>query len=292
MLEFKKPELIDKNVVKDFFIKHCNYDCEYSFGNLFIWQSQYKTEYCFYKDYIIIRYTNEKGGHAYAFPKGEGNLEEVITLIENECDKPFFFSLNCDDVEKLRKIRGNEYIIEENRDYSDYVYNTSDLSELRGKKYQSKRNHISYFEKNNNWHYETITPDNIDDCIAMNKKWEIVNADKRKLGADAEEKAIMSAFENYEQLGFVGGMIKIDNETVAYTFGEELSEDTFCVHVEKAFSDVRGAYPIVNREFVRNELQQYKYVDREEDMGIEGLRKAKLSYHPAILPESFSAEKR
>ena len=89
-------------------------------------------------------------------------------------------------------------------------------------------------------------------------------------------------FENYDKLGFVGGIIRIDNEAVAYTFGEPISDETFVTHFEKAPPEIQGAYPIINQEFTKNCLMNYKYVNREEDLGLEGLRKAKQSYFPEI----------
>ena len=126
----------------------------------------------------------------------------------------------------------------------------------------------------------------------MNEKWQTLNSYKVGTGIHLEETAIKRAFDNYSQLGFVGGLIRVDGEVVAFTLGEEMTQDCFCVHFEKAYADMRGAYAILNREFVRNELQDYYFVNREEDMGIEGLRKAKMSYHPCMISEIFDAEKR
>ena len=126
----------------------------------------------------------------------------------------------------------------------------------------------------------------------MNDRWQMLNSDKLETGIDLEERAIKRAFEHYDELGFVGGLIRVDSEVVAFTLGEEMTQDCFCVHFEKAYADMRGAYAILNREFVRNELQDYYFVNREEDMGIEGLRKSKMSYYPCMISEIFDAEKR
>ena len=106
---------------------------------------------------------------------------------------------------------------------------------------------------------------------------------------DEELDAINISFENYFDLGFVGGLLRANGEVVAFTFGEEMNPEVFCTHIEKAYADVRGAYPMINREFAANALSQYKYINREDDTGSEGLRKAKLSYCPDILLEKYMA---
>ena len=137
-----------------------------------------------------------------------------------------------------------------------------------------------------------MTEENLNDCIRMTEKWIEENEDKIEDGIDTELDVIKRAFDNFTALGFVGGIIRVDGEVVAWTLGEKLSEDTFCTHFEKAFASYRGAYPIINREFAKNELSSYTFINREEDMGLEGLRKAKLSYKPVKLGIIYDAIKR
>ncbi|MEG1436658.1 MAG: phosphatidylglycerol lysyltransferase domain-containing protein, partial [Oscillospiraceae bacterium] len=160
---------------------------------------------------------------------------------------------------------------------------------LPGKKFHSKRNHISNFEKTYDWSYEEINKENMQECIEMNRKWEAENKMRNPDGMNKEELAIIRAFDNFDELGFKGGLIRANGEVVAYTMGERLNDNTFCTHIEKAFADIRGAYPIINREFAKNTLTEYEFVNREEDMGIEGLRKAKLSYNPVYLVSKYRA---
>lgn len=292
MLEFKKPQFSDKQKVKDCFRQTSVTDCEYTFGNIMIWQDVYKTEICFYKGFFVSRTTDENGNYSFCFPKGKGNYDEIISIIEDSYKDVSFFGLNSEDVEILKKVRENSYEIFSERDMFDYIYRVSDLANLKGKKYHQKRNHISFFEKNYDWSYEEINDKNIDECLKMNEEWEKLNSDKAHTGTALEEKAIKTAFKYFERLNFVGGLVKIQDKVVAYTFGEEINGRTFCTHVEKALSDYRGAYAIINREFAKNTISEYEFVNREEDMGIEGLRKSKLSYHPYMISEIFNAEKR
>ena len=292
MLEFKKPEIKDKEWVKECFEKNSIVDCEYCFGNLIIWSEIYKTQICHYKDFFISRSPDGDGGYSFCFPKGQGDYDEIISLIEKEYEKVSFFGMNFRDCKNLKEIRKDTYEISSDRDMFDYIYKVSDLAELKGRKYHQKRNHIAFFENNYNWHYEKINEENINECLLMNGEWEKDNEDKIKTGIANEEIAIKNAVKYYKELDFVGGLIRVDKKVVAYTFGERLSDNTFCTHFEKAFTSIRGAYPMINREFARNELSSFEFVNREEDMGIEGLRKAKLSYHPYMMSEIFNAEKR
>ena len=181
----------------------------------------------------------------------------------------------------------NKYAFTETRSSFDYVYRVDDLARLPGKKYHAKRNHISYFEKNFDWQYEEITKENLSECIEMSRKWYAMNADKEDIQAEAE--VLNMAFDNYEVFNYVGGLIRVDGNIVAFTMGEKLNDSMFDTHFEKAFADIRGAYPMINREFARKTINAFEFVNREDDVGSEGLRKAKLSYHPAFLVEKFTA---
>ena len=158
---------------------------------------------------------------------------------------------------------------------------------LKGKKYSKKRNHISAFERENDWSFEMIDEKNLPDCIAMNAAWARENEEKNPGSISLEQQAIHRAFDHYFELDFSGGLIRVEGKPVAFTMGENLNAETYCVHFEKAYADVRGAYPMINREFAKHALSGYKYINREDDAGVAGLRKAKLSYYPTILLEKY-----
>lgn len=292
MIEFKKPELSDREWAAECFRKSGTTDCAFCFGNLMMWAEIYKVKIARVGSFFVSRSYLDGDSAVFCFPKGDGDVEEIISLLENEYGNVSFFGLDENDKSLLEQIRRDKYLITPDRDSSDYIYNVSDLSELPGKKYHQKRNHIAFFEKTYNWTYEKIDESNVWECLEMNDIWNEKNSDKILTGTDKEEIAIKRAFENYEQLGFVGGLLRVDSKVCAYTFGEEINDKTFCTHVEKAFYDMRGAYPMINREFARRELSSYEFVNREEDMGLEGLRKAKLSYHPCRIDNFYFAEKR
>ena len=181
-----------------------------------------------------------------------------------------------------------KFQIEYDRDIADYVYEAEKLATLAGKKLHSKRNHVNRFQENNpEWVYESITPENVEDCFQMALKWR----EEMQCEIDVEKRdemcVTLNALRLMEELNLKGGLLRArpQGEVIAFTVGEPLSEDTFVVHIEKAYASIQGAYPMINQQFVLHEAQDFKYVNREEDTGAEGLRKAKLSYRPAFLVE-------
>lgn len=288
MLEFKTPCLEDAEKIREILKNSTGDNCQMCLGSFFNWGPEYNLKIAFSEGCLITR-GGKKDKVNYCFPQGDGNKKKIIEELLPE-ENLHFYGLSSSDVKFLEKEFPGKFEIKENRNSSDYIYLVTDLAELKGKKYHSKRNHIKYFEKNYNWTYERLTSKNLSDCIRMTEKWIEENEDKLDDGIDVELDVIKRAFDNFEELGFVGGLIRVDGETVAWTLGEPLSEDTFCTHFEKAFASFRGAYPIINREFTKNELSNYVFVNREEDMGLEGLRKAKLSYHPVKLGIIYDAK--
>lgn len=150
-------------------------------------------------------------------------------------------------------------------------------------KYHSKRNFISRFEKSYDWSYEGITSENLNLCRGISKRWSDAH------GYVDEEIALNCAFDNFEELGLLGGILYANHVPIAFTIGEKLNDEVFDVHFEKALSEYVGAFAMIRNQFVKNELVEYKFVNLEEDLGIEGLRKAKLSYHPVTLQVMYDA---
>ena len=174
-------------------------------------------------------------------------------------------------------------------DAFDYLYEIETLAELKGKKYQAKRNHINRFQEAwPNWRTERIGPDNLAVCRELTHKWCAEHE------AEGDLRALEKAFLHYDELEFEGIVLFADDQTpVGFSMGNRISRDTFDVNFEKAFADVQGAYPLVNREFarmIRERHPEIRYLNREDDMGIEGLRKAKESYHPIFLEKYIARE--
>jgi len=173
------------------------------------------------------------------------------------------------------------------RNNDEYIYLSEKLIKLSGKKLQSKRNHINRFKADNpDWVYFPLTTKaELDECAAMLDEWEDVNSMKIDFSQRYDYIATKILLENFEYLQLRGGAIRVNGKIVAFTIGEPLTADSFVVHVEKAFGEMNGAYTMINQQFIEHEASEFMYINREEDMGKENLRKAKMSYYPDILLE-------
>lgn len=293
MIDFHTPTLEDREWINRIIEETGSPSCEYTFGNIFAYTAKMELEVAEASSCLVTRCRFD-GKLMYCYPIGNGDRKKAVeAIIEDakELNSNFtLFGLTKEFADELEANFPECFKITFDRDGSDYIYSREDLVNLIGKKYQPKRNHISFFRKNFDWTYETISESNIPDCIRMNEKWVDESLEERKAELKEELDIIKLVFENYNALGFVGGLIRVDGEVIAYTMGERMNGDTFCVHFEKAFSAYRGAYPMINREFCERELSSYKYVDREDDLGADNLRKAKLSYYPVLIKEEYEAK--
>lgn len=290
-MDFCSPALSDKAWVKEAFEYEQTDCCEYCFGNIFMWSDIYNNKILNYNGMFISADFSENP--IFCYPVGKGDKKAAVkALIEyaKEIGTVLkFFGITESNKEELEEMFPGKFHIAETREFFDYVYRTEDLCNLSGKKYHSKKNHISFFEKNYNWTFEPISENNIEQCLLLNEHWKRLNESKNPLEINSENRAIKVALDNYFELGFEGGVLKIEDEIVAFSFGEKLNDSTFCVHVEKAYSNIRGAYQMINRELARQLKGRYEFINREDDTGSEGLRQAKLSYHPHCLVVKYSA---
>lgn len=266
--------------------------CENSFINLLVWQKAYKNQFKFYDDCFLL-YSKSENGELYRLPfcdDFEKGFNKILEL--NNGVYPAFWAQDGKRFELFKEKYSHKYEIIEKRNAFDYVYNFSDLAELSGKKYHSKRNHISSFTKKYDWKYESITSENKSQVLKCAEKWYSENTEKYDKYMELEKEGIRTIIENLEFLGAKGGAITVDEQVVAFTLGSPINDITFDVHVEKALKDYSEAYTVINREFVRNELSNYLYINREDDMGLEGLRKAKLSYKPCFMIKKYLCKPR
>lgn len=286
MLEFNVPKIEDKNWVNECFKFVKSMNCEYTFGNLFLWSAAYRTKISHYKNFLICRWGKNEDT-TYSVPIGCGDFKEAVLEIINDAKMlgitPHFAGVTEHYKALLNECLPNKFVFSHDDGDNDYIYNVSDLANLSGKRYHGKRNHISNFKKNNpDWKYEEISEKNISECIELHSSW-IYDKDKNEADYSFEFEAVLNGFENYKALGMVGGIIRVQSKVIAYTYGEPLNDECFVTHFEKAPADIQGAYAIINQEFAKRLLEKnYKYVNREEDLGIAGLRKAKQSYKPVL----------
>lgn len=288
-MDFKRIKLEDFKKLKPFLNNVGESSCESTFISLFVWADFYDNGYCIVDDILFMRSLDDDG-YRYSIPFcKEEDLEKAVNLLKEELypEKPCFWAQEGSRFEKFKEIFSSEYVFLVEQDASDYIYLTENLSTLSGKKYHSKRNHISNFSKHFNWQYATINKENSDKIKECADTWYKENLTYDADSLLAEKQGIYTILDNMEFLGANGGCILVDEKVVAFAIGSPINNEVFDIHFEKALSDYQGAYAVINREFAKNDLGDYKYINREDDLGIEGLRKAKLSYKPVKLLKKY-----
>jgi hypothetical protein len=295
MIPFKNITLDDKEIVQSFTLKQWRRNCELSFANLFSWSFMYGTQYAVVNDFLLMRFFY--GGElVYMMPIGEGNLRHALNEIADDAksmQKPFRIEGACKNMcAELEEAVPKTFKYSVNRKYSDYIYLRENLVTLKGKKLQPKRNFINRFIKNNDdYEYKTLSPDLIDECIELEKSWYNKNVTCEERDAlSAERTALTLAINNMEALDLLGGVLFVNGKIIAFTYGNPINYDTFDVCIEKADRNVEGAYTMINNLFAKHIPEHYVYINREEDLDIPGLRKAKLSYQPEIILEKHRVQ--
>lgn len=300
MLDFHIPTLDDKAWIDEIFDGTEYFGCFCTFSTLWLWEERYFTEVARMDDCLLLRGVDDDKNTYYMYPMGKNyDIRKAIAALREDAESVgthlLIYCAESWQCDELRKAFPGEFAYAEQRGDFDYIYRTEDLINLSGKKYHTKRNHISRFVRSYpDWQYENISRANIGECMEFAGNL----LEKAIVGQDGEEvrelcmenTAIAKALRNYEALGMAGGLLRVGGKVVAMTIGEPINSRVFVTHFEKADTDYDGAYTMINNQFAKNRLSDYEYNNREEDMDKEGLRKAKLSYYPAILLEKFSAE--
>ena len=289
MLDLKQLTLSDKNVFDSYFRKYMPQISELTFTNLFAWRKHYKLKYAIINDYLCI-FCADDNNKPYIFPP-IGDLEsdklkdafDVIQQYAKDNNHEVIIKKVYEhNVKQILDILGPNYVAQYDRDNSDYVYLASDLSTLKGNKYHKKRNHVNKFVLTYKYEYVPVNCDNKHLCYDVLDKW--LSNKKTNLGSYNDEvDAIKQIVENWDKLDCVGAIINVDDKPQAFTFGERLNKDTAVIHIEKINSEIDGLGEFINKEFCRQNFKDIIYINREQDLGIEGLRKAKKSY----LPQKF-----
>ncbi len=291
-MDFHRITLADKEWMEEL-LGYSDYNsCEYSFTDLYNWGYVHQTEVARMGDFGIIRSGFKV--FSYLYPFGRGDVRPVIEAMMEDAKKnnvKFTLSLILEPMKaELEMLFPGRFEFYKERAYFDYIYTQKSLEELKGKKLSAKRNHINRFhEFYPDWKFEKITADNLAECWQMNEEWSAQNELTLGSGLQKEHIALKTAFDHFFEEDLVGGLIRVDGKVIAYSIGHPLNSDTFVVHFEKAFADIRGAYQMINQQFAKNCCAGYTYINREDDTGLEGLRKAKLSYVPEILLEKYDA---
>lgn len=296
---FKDIDINLKSQLDKYFYLVDNSDSEYCFNTVYIWKNLFKTKYYIEDDFAIILLEYEKNVFSIIPLCKKNKLSYVIDFalnyIKNKYKKINLRGINEEIANLIRENYKDQYIYVKDRDLFDYIYDAESLRTLSGRKHNKKRNHVNKFLNlyKNRYEYKILDKENFEECIALFNTWE---QDKENIESsehkvfDEEILSIKKVFENYDKLKDkvkIAG-VYIDNKLEAFTIGEEINENIALIHIEKANQNIKGIYQYINQQFLVNEFPNVKYVNREEDLGIEGLREAKLSYHPCKFIEKYS----
>jgi hypothetical protein len=294
MIDFRKITVDDRELVQKYTLNSGRLSCDLSFANLCSWSFLYKTEIAEIDGYLLIRFYAD-GSLSYVMPVGEGDQIKIIELMiddaESNGEMLRILGVSPEMKADLEVIMPGRFSFEEDRDYYDYIYLREDLVSLSGKKYQSKRNHINKFKRQYpDYEYRELTPELVAECLRMEEEWCLANDCEGQPALTMERCSMTFALNNMEKLGLTGGVLYVEGRIAAFSYGTPINHETWDVCVEKADTNIDGAYAMINNEYANRIDEKYIYINREEDLGIEGLRKAKMSYQPVKLLEKFMAE--
>ncbi len=272
--------------------------CEYCFNTLYMWQHVYKTSYYIDNEFAVIMAEYEGNSFSILPLAKKEKLPEVIDFVvehfKNNNKKIYFRGITKDVINLIEKEYPEQFNYTEERDLFDYIYDGESIRTLAGRKNQKKRNHINYFlkEYEGRYEYKLLDKSNFDECLELLTYWSSIKEENQDFddGMEDELVGIRKLFDNYDMVKDklkVAG-VYVDSKLEAFTMGELLNSNMALVHIEKANPDIRGLYPFINQQFILNEFAEVDFVNREEDLGIPGLRKAKLSYHPIRFVEKYT----
>ena len=290
MIDFQPLDITNKAAYDA--LLHCAGErgCEYSFVNLYLWGRQ---KAAFIGEHLVF-FSQFQRRSVYLFPVGLGDKKPVLDAVIADAQERGipcrFTGLRPGEEQLLESLYPGKFRFHPDRDSYDYVYNISDLAELKGKKFQKKRNHLNRFRQNHpDAQLLPITEENCQEAAELVQRWyEMRLADDPTADFQLEMAAISKAFAHREELELEGMLLRCGGEAVAVTLGSRLNENTFDIHFEKALDIADGAYAAINNGFaayLREKYPEVAFLNREDDMGLEGLRKAKLSYNPHHLVE-------
>ena len=295
---FKDIDMESRELLNPYFDLVDYEACEYCFNTLYMWQHLYKTGYYIGDGFAVI--VAEYEGNTFSILplcKKEDMprvIQFVIEYFEKEQKKIYFRGITKEVVEFLQENYPGKFEYTEERDLFDYVYDGESMRELKGRKNVKKRNHINYFlkEYEGRYEYRLLDEKDFDECLQLVAEWTSNKEEQDAISEEIEEElgGIKKLFNNFDvlkdKLKIAG--IFIDGKLEAFTMGEYINSKMALIHIEKANPNIRGLYPFINQQFLVNEFKDASLVNREEDLGIEGLRKAKLSYHPVKFVEKYT----
>ncbi len=295
MISFKTVTLCDKEWVDRIVLAENSPSADYNFGNIYIWDKFYRQLVCRFGDRMLTKLRYE-GHPAFVFPIGTGPLVPAIdALAEYAAARGYpllIRGITAQHRQQLEAECPGRFSFAPEEKYFDYIYLAERLASYSGKALHGKKNHCNRFEAEHDWEFVPLTRELIPGCLDMLDVWTEENSERLDASVAYEHDAIIRAFAAFERLGLEGGVLRAEGQILGFSLGEMCSGDTFDVHFEKAEIAVNGAYPMVCRELTRMLMARHpelRYINREDDMGFESLRRSKLSYKPEYLLEKYVA---
>jgi hypothetical protein len=288
---FKPLEIGDREFIHPRLWAYQPMTSELTFTNLFIWRGHYHLSWSLADDCLVFL-SDPPAGPWFFPPIGPSPRVDICRRLLAWLQKtrgvtdPYLSRADGRLREELT--RGGGFIEEADRDHFDYVYQTADLIHLSGRDYQQKRNHLNNFQRSNRHTYEPLTPDHLEACLHLAQEWCEIRRCEEDLNLMEEWGAVKEALVHFQDLGLAGGVVFVGGRLESFTVGEKLNSETAVIHLEKANPEIRGLYAAINQSFLESAWLDTPWVNREQDLGEPGLRKAKLSYHPHHLEEKFT----
>lgn len=277
-------EPCDRMAIQKWFKEYPQTTCEMNFANLYVWRNFDHNKLTIINDNLCIHCTPPNEPAFFYAPIGNNKIQDTIkTCLEAA---PRLSRVPDIFVNKNIQCKKGYKMVCDRKNF-DYIYKSSDLAELKGKKFDGKRNHIKKFMKKYSFEYKKLTKTDHKGCVAVLKGWESKKKHLTELAIKSQEDAVNQLFDKFDELGIIGGSLVIDGKIQAFSLASELNHEMADVHIEIANPDYQGIFPTINNEFIKKELLKYKFVNREQDLGLAGMRKAKLSYHPEHMEKKF-----
>ena len=289
---FKPIELADRSFISEKLLACRPEISELTFTNLFIWRDHYEFRWSVYEDWLCVTGRDERGIIFAMEPTGPspraGAVLSILEWLKEEQKEPFPRIERAGGSLASELAHMSQLSIEPAREHFDYVYLTEDLIGLSGSKYRTKRNHINRFSRSySSYRYETLEAHHLDACWSLQEEWCTLHRCEEDLNLLGEWEAVKNILSHYGTLGAAGAVILINESVKAFTIGELMNENTAVIHIEKADPGIPGLYQIINREFCARQWRHVKFINREQDLGVQGLRDAKRSYCPHHLVKKY-----
>ena len=280
-------DLSTTNLINKYLIDFPPIISEHTFTNLFAWSESRPVWICEINGGLIFLIKTDlcRNDEMVIFgpPLGNLPLSEVFKKLGNNIIGGIRLTKN-----EIDSLENESLIINPDRDNSDYVYMTNNLADLASRKYAKKRSHIRHCLDNYNCVYEHISENNINECRELLQRWCQIRECDLDPGLCGESQALHMTLNHFTDFSLFGGAIRIDDQIQAFSIGERLNQNTAVCHFEKAMPEINGLNQLINHWFAQNCLSEFEFVNREQDLGIPGLRQAKESYHPNHLLEKFT----